>query len=115
MRTEHSALALIRFPLLVAPFILALLYGSPALAGDWRLNKESMTNVCHVQNKTTVPQLGVKIGEYDTQKLACQGASDTYDQDASNQAKCWVYGGGTIDSCKDQGVTLPPKSIAKSK
>jgi hypothetical protein len=74
----------------------------------WHLNKETSSNKCWIQKNDEAP-MGSTISEHETRKAACQAAQDRYDETFSDQAKCWLYGLGTIDRCKKEGVPLPKK------
>jgi hypothetical protein len=80
-----------------------------ALAEDWMLRVQTTSRICHVQLKTA-SSLGQDFkGPFSTRKAACQEALNQCDKDISNPSKCWTYGGGTVDGCKAEGVTLPCK------
>ena len=65
---------------------------------------ERSGRVCHVQLKTAAP-LGEDFkGPFPSRKTACQEAND---DSASDQQKCWTYGGGTVSGYAKDGVILP--------
>ena len=87
----------------------------PASAKDWELRKQTMSGTCHVQASTTRPPLGeLLLSEHDTRKAACQSAAALYDDNMTDQSKCYVYTPGAITSCKAEGITLPPKPTKQS-
>lgn len=94
----------------VASIIGASFTTQPAAADDWMLRVEvSASRVCHVQLKTAAP-LGADFkGPFPSRKAACQEAANQYDADISDPNKCWTYGGGTVDGCKNEEIKLPPK------
>jgi hypothetical protein len=99
-----------RFLVLFAIFVAASVFStSYAIAADWMLRVETSSRVCHVQLKTASP-LGQDFkGPFSSRKTACGEAANQYDSTLSDQSKCWTYGNGTVDGCKQDGVVLPPK------
>ena len=92
----------------VCKWVLALTLMSAASttnAADWSLEKETLTNVCHVL-KTTASPLGKTLSEHATRILACKEAKRLYDVELTDENKCWAYGGGTRDGCRKDGVLL---------
>jgi hypothetical protein len=85
-----------------------------AATKDWRLNKQSMGNICWVQSKTE-SQIGTLVSEHDTRKAACQAALDKYDATLSDPQRCWAYAPGTVDRCKAEGITLPKSASASER
>lgn len=92
---------------MVSILAVVALVDRPAMAADWMLRVETSSRVCHVQLKTASP-LGQDFkGPFASRKEACQEALNQYDSSASDQGKCWTYGGGTISGCKSDGINLP--------
>lgn len=92
--------------LAIALYCIGLLV-NPAAADDWMLRVETSSRVCHVQLKTAAPLGDDFKGPFSSRKAACQEALNQYDDAASDQGKCWTYGGGTISGCKSDGINLP--------
>jgi hypothetical protein len=81
---------------------------APLFAADqWMVRRETSSGACHVQKKTASP-LGVDLaGPFDSRKGACLKAKDLYDPDGTDSSKCFTYGQGTVDGCKNEAVPLP--------
>jgi hypothetical protein len=79
-----------------------------AAAADWMLRVETSSRACHVQLRTAAPLGRDFKGPFPSRQAACAEASNQYDSTLSNQGKCWTYGGGTIDGCGQEHITLPP-------
>jgi hypothetical protein len=84
-------------------------------AADWMLRVQTMSRVCHVQLSTASPIGEDFKGPFSSRKKACEEAANQYDETASDQSKCWTYGGGTVSGCKSDGITLPPRKQHKKK
>jgi hypothetical protein len=98
---------------MIATVLLAV--PSYAQAADWMLRVTTTSRTCHVQLKTASP-LGEDFkGPFPSRKAACQEAVNQYDDSASDQQKCWTYGGGTVSGCRAEGITLPPKAARRGK
>ena len=81
----------------------------PAIAHseDWVVRKENSNAICHVQKKTAAPLGSDYHGPFPTRQAACQDAKSSYDDTLTDKSKCMGYGGGTVDGCKIDGVSLP--------
>jgi hypothetical protein len=85
---------------------LGLLFAaSCAHSAEWSLRKQKMSNVCHVQ-KTTASPLGETLSEHPSRAAACREARRLHDPELSDSTKCWEYGQGTRDACRQDGVPL---------
>jgi hypothetical protein len=78
-----------------------------ALADDWYVRRQTTNGACHVQDATVRPTLGNDLAKCKSRKEACAKAKDLYDGSAPDPKKCFSYGGGTVDACKKEGVSLP--------
>ncbi len=65
------------------------------------LRKDSVT--CNLFARGAV-SWGVCLGDYHTRKQACQAAKNFHDPEPGD---CVLYGQGTIDACKAEGIDLP--------
>jgi hypothetical protein len=78
-----------------------------AAADDWVLRRQTTSGACHVQSTTVRPTLGNDLaGPYKSRKDACAKAKELYDSSATDSKKCASYGGGTVDACSKESVSL---------
>jgi hypothetical protein len=98
-----GAISRISVAILIVPFLL-----DAALADDWMVRRQTTSGVCHVQTTTVRPTLGNDLaGPYKNRKDACTKAKDLYDSSATDSKKCASYGGGTVEACSKENVSLP--------
>jgi len=78
-----------------------------ASAEDWYVRRQTTNGACHVQDATVRPALGNDLVKCKNRKDACAKAKELYDGTTPDPKKCFSYGGGTVEACKKEGVSLP--------
>ncbi|MBE1282783.1 MAG: hypothetical protein GJ676_05680 [Rhodobacteraceae bacterium] len=73
----------------------------------YNLNRTTTSGACHIQLSTSLPQIGVLLEAFDTQKAACDKALTLKTDDVTETDKCVEYTKGAKKDCKAEGVELP--------